>query len=101
MLSQMLLFLFLAYQKQYMLSRGVATEGSRVRGRKSPPFNFRTRKGSIVSVSNIRDTAFYECSEIIQAKNFKIFTLYPTIFGQFTVASDYTGELDHFTLDLL
>ena len=57
-----------------------------------------------MSVSNIRNIAFYECSEIIRTRNYIIFTVYGTIFGQFSVAfhfSNYIGEIDHLTLDLV
>ena len=51
----------------------------------SPHLNFRTKQGPKISVSNIRDIATYECSEIIQARNSPISTVYGTIFGQFMV----------------
>ena len=38
-------------------------------------FNFWTKQGPTVSVSNIRDIAFNECSEIILTRNFMIFTV--------------------------
>ena len=69
-----------------------------------PYFNFQTKKGPIISVSNIRNISFYVCSEIMRIRNFTIFTVSALIFGQFTVVfsfSNYTGEIDHFTLDLL
>ena len=34
-----------------------------------------------LSVSSIRDIAFYRCSEIIRARYFTIFTVYATGFG--------------------
>ena len=67
----------------------------------SPHFNFPTKQGPKVSVSNIRDAAFYGCSEIIRSKifsfkhqgycflrmfrnytdqNFTVFTIYATTF---------------------
>ena len=46
-------------------------------------FNFRTKQGPKISVSNIRDIAFYGCSEIIRTRIFTSFTMYITIFGQF------------------
>ena len=46
--------------------------------------NFRNKPGPTVSVSNIRDIAFYGCSEIIRTRNLMIFTVYATIFGQYT-----------------
>ena len=67
-------------------------------------FNLRTKQDPTVSVSNIRNTIFYDCSEIIRTRNFTMFTVHATIFGQFTIAfhfSNYIGETDHFTLDLL
>ena len=66
-----------------------------------PHFNFQTKQGPTVSVSN-RDISFYECLEIIPTRNMTIFTLSVTIFGQFTGAfhfSNYIGEIDHFSLD--
>ena len=51
-----------------------------------PHFNFQTKKGPTVSVSNMRGIIFYGCSEIIRTRNFTIFTEYATIFGQFMVA---------------
>ena len=50
----------------------------------APHFNFRTKQGPTVSVSNIRDIAFYVYSEIIRIRNFTIFTVYTIHFGQFT-----------------
>ena len=52
----------------------------------APNVNLETRKGPTVTVSNIRDIAFYGCSEIILTENFTIFTAYATSFGEFTVA---------------
>ena len=68
--------------------RGVATGGAGW-GEHGTHFNFRTKKGSTVSSSKIRDIVFYECSEIIRTRNFTIFTIFPvhaTIFGQFKAA---------------
>ena len=48
-----------------------------------PHFNFRTKKGPKISVLNIRDIAFYGCSEIIRTRYLTIFTVYAIIFGQF------------------
>ena len=45
------------------MCRGVATEGGRGSG-PPPLFNFETKQGPRVSVSNVGDTAFYGCSEI-------------------------------------
>ena len=44
-------------------------------------FNFQTKQGPTVSVSNIIDIVFYRCSEIMRTKHFTIFTGYATIFG--------------------
>ena len=70
-------------------------------GHGSPNFNFRTKQGPTVSVSDIRDIGFYGCSEIIRTRNFMIFTVYAAIFGQYRAASNCIGEIDHFTLDFL
>ena len=43
----------------------------------------RTKQGPKISVSNIRNIAFYGCSEIIRTRNFTIFTAYARIFRQF------------------
>ena len=42
-----------------------------------------------VSVSNIRDIAFNRFSEIIWTRHFTIFTLYATIFRQYTAVSHF------------
>ena len=63
--------------------------------------SFQTKKGPTASGSNIRGIAFYGCLEIIQTRNFTIFTVHATSFGQFSAAfhfSNYIGEIDHFTL---
>ena len=51
-----------------------------------PHFNFQTKQGPKVSLSNIRDIAFYQCSEMMRTRNFTFFTVYVTIFGQFMAA---------------
>ena len=65
--------------------RGVATGGTRAaRGLWHPHFNFPTKKGSTVSVSNIRDIVFYECSETMLTRNFTIYRVcynFLTIYG--------------------
>ena len=95
-------------------NRGVATRGDG-RGRCPTHFNFRTKQSPTVSVSNIRDIAFYGFSEIIQTRNFTIFTVYATIFGLFTAAFHFfllhrgnrslhvgpSKKVRHLTLDLL
>ena len=43
-------------------------------------FNFQTKQGPTVSVSNMRDIAFRGCSEIMRTINFPIFAVYITIF---------------------
>ena len=63
--------------------------------------SFQTKKGPTVSGSNIRSIAFYGCLEILRTRNFTIFTVYATSFGQFSAAfhfSNYIGGIDHFTL---
>ena len=66
--------------------RGVATGGAR--GPWLPHFNFRTKQGPKVSVSNITDIAFYGCSEIIQDQKFHNFYRvcynFWTIYGGFS-----------------
>ena len=67
--------------------RGVAIGEGRGAGvcHGPPHFNFQTKQGPKVAVSNISDIAFYECSEIIGTRNFTTFTVYATIFGQFNL----------------
>ena len=50
-----------------------------------------------LSVSNIRDIAFYGCSEIIWTKNSTIFTVFATNFGEITAAFNCIEHIDHFT----
>ena len=52
----------------------------------TPPyyFNFQTKQGLTVSVSNTKDVAFTEYSEIIRTRNFTVFNVCATTFGQFT-----------------
>ena len=71
-------------------------------------------KSSSFSV-NIRDIAFYVCSEIIWIRSFTIFTVSPIIFGQFTAVFqffqlhrgnrslhiEYFEKIRYLTLDLL
>ena len=52
----------------------------------TPHFNFQTKQGPRVLVSNIRHIAFYGCLEIIRTRNFTILTMYAKIFEQFTAA---------------
>ena len=67
-----------------------------------PHINFQTKQGPTVLVSNVRDTALYGCSEIIQTRYSTIFTVYATVFGQLThVFSNFKREIDHLKLDLL
>ena len=60
-----------------------------------------------ISVSDIRVTAFSEFSDIMRTRNFTIFTVYGSMFGhfinlcEFFMFSNYIGEIDQFTLDLL
>ena len=52
----------------YKQISGVATrEGDR--GSRPSQFNFRTKQGPTVSITNITDIAFYRCSEIIRTRN--------------------------------
>ena len=87
-----------AYQEQSHWGWGLA-------GQPWPPhFNFWNQQGPTISFSSIRDIAFSACSEIIWTRNFTIFIVYATIFGQYTAVSDFfwlhTGKY-HFTLDFL
>ena len=70
----------------------------------SSHFNFRTKQSPKVTISNIRDIAFYRCSEIIQTRN-SHFLPYMLQFLDnlwwLFIFSNYIGEADHFTLDLL
>ena len=59
--------------------RRVANVGPEDHG--PPTSSSEPKKGSTVSVSNIRNIALYGCSEIIRTRNFKIFTSYGTVFG--------------------
>ena len=67
------------------------------------PLQFRnTKQVPTVSVPDIKDIAFYGCSEIIRTRNFTVFTVYATIFVRYAAAfSNYTGEIDCFALDFL
>ena len=70
----------------YFNFRGVTTGGG---GRGQAPFthfNF-WNKDPTVSFSNIRYIAFNGCSEIVWTRNFTIFTVCATIFGQCMAAS--------------
>ena len=51
--------------------------------------NFRTKQGPTVSISNMTYIAFYGCSEVVRTKNFSIFTVYATIFGQCKTSSHF------------
>ena len=64
------------------------------RGLWSPNFNFQTKQGPKISVSNIRDIAFCGYSEIMWLHFWKIY-------GGFSFFSNYIEEIDRFTLDLL
>ena len=81
------------------MSRSLATWETR--GAMVPLFNFQAKQGPTFSVSNVKDTGFYGCSEI-QARNFTIFTVDGTIFGQLTqLFFNCKREIDHFMLDHL
>ena len=68
--------------------RGVATgaEGGRetkprlLPSPTPPQLKFPNQKGATFPVSEIRDIAFYGCSEIIRTRNFRNFTVYATNF---------------------
>ena len=63
-------------------------------------FNFRTKQGPKISVSHIRDIAFYRCSEIIRTRNFTVLQFLDNLWRLF-IFSNYIEEINHFTLDLL
>ena len=72
----------------------------------APHFNFPTKQGPTVSVSNNRDVAYNECSEIIRTRNFTIFNVSYILqfldnLQRLFIFSNYSGEIDYFTLDLL
>ena len=69
-----------------IINRGVATGRKGGKGAMALPLQFPNQTRSNSFSSNIRDIAFYGCSEIIRTRNFTIFTVYITIFGQFTAA---------------
>ena len=72
-------------------------------GGSCPLLQFPNRTRS-VSVWDIKHLTFYGCSEIIRSRHFTIIIAYATSFGQFTATfhfSNYIGEKDHFTLDLM
>ena len=50
-----------------------------------PHFNFQTKQGQQFQFQT-SGIAFNGCSEIIQTRNVTIFTVYATVFGQFTAA---------------
>ena len=71
----------------------------------TPYFNFRTKQGPKVSVSNINDIAFYRSSEILHRPEISQF--FPCML-QFLgnlwwlfIFSNYIVEVDHFKMDLL
>ena len=77
-------------RKRRINCRGIAIGGEGGHGgHSSPHFNFQTKEGPRVSVSNIRHIDFYECSEIIRTRNFTI------------LISNYIRRIDHFTLDYM
>ena len=87
-----------------LMYRDVATGGP---GRSwSLHFNFQTKKVPIVSVSNIWEISFYGCLKVTQTRNFIVFTVYATVFEQFTVAFHFFllhrgSRSDLFILELL
>ena len=62
-----------------------------------PNFNFSTKERLTATVSNTRDAAFNECSEIIRTTIITIFNVYAWLF----IFCNYIGEMNHFMLDLL
>ena len=69
-----------------------------------PHFNFRTKKGPTVSVSNIKDIAFYGYSEFIRTSISQLpQCMLPFMHNlrQHFIFSNYIREIDNFTLDLL
>ena len=71
----------------------------------SPNLHFQTKQDPTVSVSNIRDIAFYECSEIILWTEISGFLSFMQQFldslRRLFIFSNYIREIDHFKLDLL
>ena len=77
---------------------GVAIGGRGARRTMFLYFNFQIKQGPTDSFSNVGDTVFNGCSEIIRTRNFTTFTMYATIFGQLThVFVNYKWEIDLFT----
>ena len=69
-----------------------------------PPLQFPNQTRSKRFSFKHQDIAFYGCSEIIRTRNFTVFTVHATILDnlwQFLIFSNYIGEIDHFTFDLL
>ena len=86
-------------------TRGVAIRGGGVDKRPYPPhFNLRTKQAPTVAVSNIRDIAFYGYSEIIRNRISRFLLCMLEVLNNLRwlfIFSNYIGEIDHFTLDLL
>ena len=84
------------YEIKNTASRGVATgaEGGRETKPRLLPsptplqLKFPNQKGATFPVSEIRDIAFYGCSEIMWTRNFRNFTVYATNF--WTIYSDFS-----------
>ena len=86
----------------YRHYRGVATGGPG--GPWPPHFIFRANKGPKLSVSNIRDIAFYGCLKFMRTKNFTILLCmlqFLDNLGRFFIISNYIWGIDHSTFDLL
>ena len=74
------------HSKVFATGGGEGREGSRgsctpsTTKKKKKKINFQNMQVTAVSVSNIRDIVSCRCSEIMQPRNFMIFTMYATIF---------------------
>ena len=60
-----------------------------------------SKQGPEISISNIRDIAFYRCSEIVRTRNFTIFTVYATVFGNRSLHAGPSEKVRYLPLDLL
>ena len=70
----------------------------------APHFSFRTKQGPTVSVSNIRDIAFYSVQKLYGPETLQFLPRILQFLGnlqRFFIFSNYTEEIDCFTLDLL
>ena len=78
-------FISHAFSRKLHNYRGAAT-GEKVggKGTQTSHFNFQTKQGPTVSVSNIRNIDFYGYLGIMRTRNLTIFTVSATMFGQLT-----------------